>query len=475
MPSLQTPTRTDFTGAKLADGRFLIRSKLGEGSMGLVFLATDQRLQTDVVVKIPTATALADPEFVERFQREMRSLVKLTHPHVVTILDVGVVDRAPYVVMQYLSGGSLRDRMLDSQGKQQPQSVNTLKDWLPSVAKALDFIHAQHYVHRDVKPANILFDQHGNAFLSDFGLAKALNDANAKQQDASLTGAGFLVGTPNYIAPEIIMGLPNDQTVDQYSLAMTVYETLVGRVPVEGPTASATMVNQTRMKIPPLSQYVPGLSPQLSEVLLRGLSKAAKQRYRTCQEFSDAVLAMITPPAKPASVAGSGGKISRGKNGRIPCPECRKILPLKPQFAGKKARCAGCLTLLQIAPDLSSLRVIGSPPPKQVDEEPLAQAPMMARSRASQKIQRDTARNYGTQKASRSSGSSDEMEALLGSEVFGIKLSTKIAAGLALTTIALMIAAAVFIGVQADAPEREQQRLKAKASVPTTRENRGRE
>lgn len=466
----ETADPADFCGQSLSDGRYLVSSRLGEGSMGVVYLAYDNRLETDVVIKVPTTATLSDPEFAERFQRETRSLVKLKHPHIVTIHDVGVHQEMPYVVMQYLQGGSLRDRLVDEQDKSQPRPVEDLKTWVPSISKALDFIHKQGFLHRDVKPANILFDEHGNAYLSDFGLAKAVSSAStSNSRDASLTAAGFLVGTPNYVAPELVMGHDHDGRVDQYSLAMTAYEMVAGCVPVEGPTASATMVNQTSMKIPPVSQYVPGFPTAVTDVLHRGLSKNQKKRFETCEEFSDALLQAMSPPpvqqsrstqrSQRMAVAATGsavGKVARAiSQGRIPCPECSKILPLKPQFAGKRARCGQCLHLLQISQDLSSLKVIGGPPVPAEDDEQLAEAPVTNRGK---KSTRDTVRNEsGRTRATKMQGS--EIDTLLGEEVFGYRINAKWAVGLALVLIVIVAGATGFVVWAADrAKELEKER-----------------
>src|SRR5262249_25273565 len=152
-------------GREIADGRYRIVARIGDGSMGHVYRALDRRLECEVVLKFPVATdpALDGADFVERFGREVRSLVRLSHPHIVKVIDAGELDGRPFVVMQYLAGGSLKDRLLSGPARvPHPMPPQSLLDWLPEVAQALDFIHAQNYIHRDVKPANILFDGHGN-------------------------------------------------------------------------------------------------------------------------------------------------------------------------------------------------------------------------------------------------------------------------------------------------------------------------
>lgn len=476
--------KTDIAGVVIDGARYEVRSKLGEGSMGLVYRAFDARLQTEVVLKVPTAATLSDPEFAERFQREIRSLVQLKHPHIVTIHDVGDHEGVPYVVMQYLSGGSLRDRIYEG-SQQVAQPPASLQDWLMNVARALDFIHQQHFIHRDVKPANILFDQFGNAYLSDFGLAKALSASQEEpaKRDASLTAAGFLVGTPNYVAPELIMGHVHDGRVDQYSLAMTVYECLAGCVPVEGPTASATMVNQTGMKIPPLSKYQANLSDRLSEAVIKGLAKNQARRYANCVEFAEAVLeaasqrsssrlaasGTVTLPTSsmvaereaatsarsgsvtplPANIASQRmAKISRGTPGNVPCPECGKVLPLKPQFAGKKARCAKCLSLLLIGPDIASLKWIAPPPNREPEEDDLPQAPLSSapKVRRQKEGQASTSRNAQSKTAKSRQLSDSEIDALLGEEVFGWRFSKKAIAIVGGSVLIVTLMACVLIG-----------------------------
>ena len=165
----------DWEGLTLAGGRYRITAKLGEGGMGFVYRALDQNIDAEVVIKVPRQAMMDDPEFAGRFTREIRSLVKLSHPHIVKVTDVGTWEGTPFAVMQYLPGGSLEDqRPTGPDGQVLPCDPRKVSRWLVAVAEALDYIHAQGYVHRDVKPGNILFDALGHAFLSDFGVAKVL-------------------------------------------------------------------------------------------------------------------------------------------------------------------------------------------------------------------------------------------------------------------------------------------------------------
>ena len=281
---------SDWVGLELAGGRYRVLAKLGEGGMGFVYKAIDLNLDTEVVIKVPRREMMESAEFVQRFTQEVRSLVKLVHPNIVKITDVGQCDGVPFAVLQYLSGGSLEDRLNTPQHGRQPMHAHTVPSWLNGVANALDVIHAQRYVHRDVKPANILFDAHGNVFLSDFGVAKVLGDAEQSQgaKPRNLTGAGMVLGTPDYMAPELIMGQPFDGRVDQYALAITVFEVLAGGMPFQAPMPTAVLVMHTQQPAPLLHQCVGHVPPSVSQVVFQAMSKVPQQRFPSCSHFAQA-------------------------------------------------------------------------------------------------------------------------------------------------------------------------------------------
>lgn len=305
-------------GQLLANNRYRVLQKLGEGGMATVYKAHDNNLEQDVVIKIPKANLLADSEYVKRFTREIRALVKLNHPHIVKVQEVGEHEGLPYVVMQYLTGGSLQDQMCVSKdGVRSPGPLTALTSWLGKVASALDFIHQQGYVHRDVKPANILFDAHGNAYLSDFGIAKVLASADPdNKQSVSLTGAGVVLGTPAYMGPEFVMGLPYDGRIDQYALAVTVYEIMVGRTPFEATNPGAMLVKQTTEIAKPIRELMPNVSFDLSQAVQKGLSKDPANRFPTCTAFAEAVLryygnTAVSGPRVPAGLRQTDAAMSQ--------------------------------------------------------------------------------------------------------------------------------------------------------------------
>jgi eukaryotic-like serine/threonine-protein kinase len=360
----------DRVGTEIADGRYLVLAKIGEGSMGHVYRAHDRHLDTDVVIKFPVAPeGSADAaSYLDRFSRESRSMIRLSHPHIVKVIDVGEDDGLPYVVMAYLDGGSLKDRIEPlADGEPRPTPPESLHGWLMDVAKALDFIHGQGHIHRDVKPANILFDRHGNAFLADFGVIKPLGVAEEvwKGQSA-LTAPGYLLGTPNYVAPELVMGDPCDGRVDQYALALTVHEALTGWNCMEGPTPSATLVNQTKVDPPILGVLLRGVPRRLSDAVFRGLAKEPGDRFESCSAMAREILADVPPlvpgraPPKPVLVLPT----SKGSPGRVPCPACGGLLPVVREHAGRRVTCTRCraTAVVQIVAGTVTLRLIAPPP-----------------------------------------------------------------------------------------------------------------
>ena len=294
----------DFIGVSLADDRYKIVNQLGKGSMAYVFRAADNRLQTDVVVKIPKPEKLTGDEIRERFRRESQLLVRLAHPHVVKVLDVGEYEEIPYVVMQLLSGGTLADKIEAASDTSKRMEVGSLKSWIREVGRALDFCARQGTVHRDVKPANILFDDDNNAYVSDFGLTKIMYGEHTSL-NSSETTTGIVLGTPNYIAPEIVQGNNYDGRADQYSLGITVYHSLVGRAPMQGKSATLTMINQTQKQLQLLSDIRSDVPRDVALAIRRAIEKDPKKRFDSCTEFAEAVVDGLRGESSQESSSGA--------------------------------------------------------------------------------------------------------------------------------------------------------------------------
>jgi serine/threonine protein kinase/WD40 repeat protein len=341
-PSRTTCTMTtetaDWVGLTL-DGRYTVTARLGEGGMGFVYRAQDARLDCDVVVKVPRAAMLEDAGFRQRFRDEVGALVKLAHPHVVKVSDFGQHEGVPFAVMQFLPGGSLEDRRpKDAAGHFRAISSKALHEWLLPVAEALDFIHKQGYVHRDVKPPNILFDAYKNAYISDFGVAKAV--AGNKPAGAGITGTGMVLGTPTYMAPELVLGATFDGKIDQYALAVTVFELLAGKPPFDEPTPMATLVKRTIEEPPALAEARPGTGTNLSEAVAKALNKDPAQRYADCATFAKAVLAAASRTSNaPATHASSTPKQETPRAGvRATKAEGYGIIGSIPPAPGKRVK-----------------------------------------------------------------------------------------------------------------------------------------
>jgi len=281
-----------WVGSDLSAGRYHVNRLIGEGGMGEVYLADDRNLDTEVVIKVPHPMALVEPGFAALFEREARSLVQLAHPHIVRVLEVGRHQEVPFSVMQFLPGGSVETRRpRRPDGQRLPCSPGGLRGWLPAIAGALDFVHARGFLHRDVKPTNILFDSHGYAYLSDFGLAKALALADTGRKAGFTTGRQAAWVTPEYMAPERILGDSYDGRADQYALAVTLYELLAARPPFEGQTPMAVMSCHLHDEPPPLDGVNGQVSGELSRAVHRALDKAPQNRYPNCAALSQAVTA----------------------------------------------------------------------------------------------------------------------------------------------------------------------------------------
>lgn len=256
-------------------GRYQILDTLGQGGMATVYRATDLTLNREVALKLLAAHLVTDSTFYQRFEREARTIAALEHPSIVPVYDFGIdASRQPYLVMRLLRGGTLRDRL--GQGQ-----LSSLDLWptVRQVAAALDYAHTRDVVHRDIKPVNILFDEKGNAFVTDFGIAK-VRDATT----SDLTGNAVL-GTPAYMSPEQFDNAPITGACDQYSLGVVLFEALTGRLPFGGGAPNVLMNKHLNETAPPAHTLNPALPPAVSTVLSRALAKDPATRFGTIAEF----------------------------------------------------------------------------------------------------------------------------------------------------------------------------------------------
>ena len=281
-------------------GRYRLEDLLGQGGMAEVHRATDTKLARTVAVKVILASHAVKGDFLERFLREARMVASLEHPNILPVYDFGEDNGVPFLVMPYLSGGTLRERLRSG-----PVPLALASLWITQLADALDAAHAAGVLHRDVKPANVLVGRNDRLFLADFGIAKML------ESQSGLTATGVVVGTPIYMAPEQAQGYPATTATDRYALAVVAYEILCGRPPFDGDNALALMHQHVASPPPPLSTRVLGLLAGLDGVFSRALAKDPAERPPTCRALADAVAALlpagITPPPSLASRSGPPG------------------------------------------------------------------------------------------------------------------------------------------------------------------------
>ena len=270
----------DFSGQSI--GRYHIIEPLGEGGMATVYKALDTRLEREVAVKIIRREAFSSEvveRMLQRFEREAKALSKLTHPNIVPIIDYGDDVGTPYLVMPFISGGTLKDLLTD---KVIP--VADASQFLVPVARALGYAHSNGILHRDVKPSNILITESGDPMLSDFGVAKIIKDDGG----ATLTGLGMGLGTPEYMAPEQWVGKASAAS-DQYSLAVVFYEMITGYRPYTAETPPAVMLKQASEPLPRPKIYNSGISSEAEKLLFKALAKKPEDRYVNMTDFARAL------------------------------------------------------------------------------------------------------------------------------------------------------------------------------------------
>jgi serine/threonine protein kinase len=312
-----------LTGTTL--GKYQILERLGRGGMADVYKAHHARLDRHVAIKVLHPHLIEGQDFLPRFEREAQAVASLKHPHIVQVFDFDSQDDLHYIVMELIDGGSLHGRLLELAGggarMPQKEALRVLKD----VASAIDYAHARGMLHRDIKPANVLLDHDGDAFLSDFGIARIMSDTQ-------FTTTGALIGTPQYMSPEQGMGLPLSEATDLYSLGVVLYEMLTGRAPFDSDTPLGVIHKHVHEPLPSPRLACPDLPRAVEDVLLKALAKRPDDRYPSAGQMlraledgmapvEDKAIDRTLPARRPESVppepAASG-----------PSPENRTDKPL---------------------------------------------------------------------------------------------------------------------------------------------------
>lgn len=297
-------------------GKYQVVEALGRGGMAEVYKAYQESLDRYVAVKV-MHSFLADEEgFLARFQREARAMASLNHSNIVGVYDFDVQEGMYYIVMEFVSGGTLKDRLGDlvRAGEQMPleESVRLAME----VADALAYAHARGMVHRDIKPGNIMLDENGHAVLTDFGIAKILSGP-------TVTATGAMIGTPAYMSPEQGLGQPGDERSDLYALGVLFYQMVTGRLPYDADTPLAVILKHVNDPIPQPAEFNTDIPAEIQAVVIKSMAKNPAERYQSATDLitdlqaaansSDldlgvgvvfsAILDRPTPPPSTSSVA----------------------------------------------------------------------------------------------------------------------------------------------------------------------------
>lgn len=258
-------------------GGYHLLERIGVGSMAEVYKATQPSMGRTVAIKVLSSALSGDPEFVARFRQEARIVAALEHPHILPVIDFGEEKDTLYLVMRYVSGGTLHDLI-----RKGPLNRTQVMRYLTQIGGALDYAHEQGVVHRDIKPKNVLLDRQGNPFLTDFGLAKF-----AAEQGITVSGVG-LIGTPHYMSPEQGRGQPVDRRSDVYSLGVVLFEMLTGRIPFDADSAVGIVMKHISDPVPTLTDLNHDLPAGLNGVIQRALAKAPADRYASAHDLVEA-------------------------------------------------------------------------------------------------------------------------------------------------------------------------------------------
>ena len=252
----------------LLSGRYRLDARIGSGGQSSVFRAFDTTLERQVAVKLLHHDVAADADALERFRREARAVAQLNHPHVVGVLDTGEDAGSAFIVLEYVEGETLKDRIRRLGRLPVPEAVA----YAVEVARALGAAHAAGIVHRDVKPQNVLIDEEGSAKVTDFGIARTLDQEG-------LTQDGRVLGTTDYVAPEQALGHPVTGQSDLYSLGVVLFEMLTGEVPFRGENQIAVAMKHVREELPDVQVRRPEVSTSLATVVDRATAKDLGTRY----------------------------------------------------------------------------------------------------------------------------------------------------------------------------------------------------
>jgi serine/threonine-protein kinase len=295
-------------------GRYAIEETLGRGGMASVYRAHDRVLERDVALKVLNEALSDDPEHVARFRREARAIAQLSHPNLVTVIDRGQVEDCEYIVFELVRGPNLKEHLTARRALPVEDALGLVRQ----AARGLAYAHAHGVVHRDVKPQNVLLDELGTAKVTDFGIARLL------EQEGGITQSGAIMGTSDYLSPEQATGKEADDRADQYSLGVLLFELLTGEVPYDGDGMVTVALKHVHDPVPSVRTRRPEVSQRVDALVRRTMAKRPEDRFDSLEELireideclaetgaepvDPAALTAIVPPPPPPEPEHAGGR-----------------------------------------------------------------------------------------------------------------------------------------------------------------------
>src|SRR5271165_1222226 len=334
----------------LLGGRYRLDAEIGRGGMSSVYLAFDTVFERPVAIKLMHREIASDSDQLERFRREARSVARLSHPHIVTVIDAGEEPSgdgghagvgAPYIVLEYVEGETLKDLIRREGPLEIPQAIA----YAIEIARALGAAHEHLIIHRDVKPQNVLISTEGGAKITDFGIARTLTEDG-------LTMAGRVLGTTDYVSPEQALGQPVTGQSDVYSLGIVLYEMLTGEVPFRGESPVAVAMRHVREQIPDVQVLRPEVSAATAAVLDRAVAKDLDVRYPDAASFeADLEEVLAVEASRTGQATGEVTTVLRSLPGTT-----RRRLPWRMRHP---ARWAASLALIGILAAITLIALAG--------------------------------------------------------------------------------------------------------------------
>jgi eukaryotic-like serine/threonine-protein kinase len=348
----------------LLSGRFRLEERVGSGGMSTVYRAFDETLERWVAIKILQNEIAEDDDQLERFRREARSVARLNHPHVVTVIDAGEDQGCPYIVFEYISGETLKERIRRLGRLPVPEALA----YAIEIARALQAAHAERLVHRDVKPQNVLLDTDGRAKVTDFGIARSLEGGEG------LTLAGRVLGTTDYVSPEQALGQEVTPQSDIYSLGIVLYEMLTGDVPFRADAPVAVAMKHVREPMPDVQLARPEVSANTAAIVDYATAKETRNRYQTIEQMlNDLEGALALEAARVGQTSGEATTVLRA------LPEEGFRVPWRLRFPRRAAALTALVAgMVAVALVLILSRTHETKSPTATPPQPKGAAPLVA-------------------------------------------------------------------------------------------------